>query len=430
MHNGFDVKIKSQSLYLLLAYGMLGAYMIGPSLSYRVGIPRIDNPLTLLFILSSCLIFLLESKTFPAKAGKALLALTIMAGWSLLHIIFSSVSATLFADLMMFAVLPCYFYILYLIISRAPDQLKFIQRFILFFLAFITLPAFIELLTGFQFVYADEAYSVDSGTLKGLFFNPNNLSTTALCLAPAVLVFFNLLGKSKKEVALGWWLFLLLGLTIFASVSRTAIVCYLVLLLLYLVYRNNGLLSIFMLAATALLFSMIPSELIQNFLLSLDSNEFLERFSSRLYLFLYDLESDNSVSYRQEIYHYFWNNPPLLYLGYGPKNFREFFGGHISGSLGFGNPHSFIIELYLGFGIVSLLGFLSYVILYAATMIGSRRYASKLRFIALLAMAIFLIAGFIPSTILRLPFIWLPCFLIFLYIVCHPTQPQPDKTNP
>ncbi len=124
--------------------------------------------------------------------------------------------------------------------------------------------------------------------------------------------------------------------------------CYLVLLLLYLVYRNNGLLSIFMLAATALLFSMIPSELIQNFLLSLDSNEFLERFSSRLYLFLYDLESDNSVSYRQEIYHYFWNNPPLLYLGYGPKNFREFFGGHISGSLGFGNPHSFIIELYFG----------------------------------------------------------------------------------
>ncbi len=75
---------------------MLGAYMIGPSLSYRVGIPRIDNPLTLLFILSSAHL-LLESRTFPAKAGKALLALTIMAGWSLLHIIFSSVSATLFA---------------------------------------------------------------------------------------------------------------------------------------------------------------------------------------------------------------------------------------------------------------------------------------------------------------------------------------------
>ena len=430
MHNGFDVKIKSQSLYLLLAYGMLGAYMIGPSLSYRVGIPRIDNPLTLLFILSSFLIFLLESKTFPAKAGKALLALSIMGGWSLLHIVFSSLNATLFADLMLFAILPCYFYILYLIISRAPEKLKFIQRFIIFFLICITVPAFIELLTGFQFVYADEAYSVDSGTLKGLFFNPNNLATTALCLSPAVLVFFNLLGKSKKETALGWLLFFLLGLTIFASVSRTAIACYLTLLLLYLVYRNNGLLSIFMLAAAALLLSMIPPELIQNFLLSLNSNEFLERFSSRLYLFLYDLDSDSSVSYRQEIYHYFWNNPPLLYTGYGPKNFREYFGGHISDSLGFGNPHSFIIELYLGFGIVSLLGFLSYVALYTTTMLGNRHYASKLRFIALLAMAIFLIAGFIPSTILRLPFIWLPCFLIFIYIVCHPTQPQPDKTSP
>lgn len=165
----------------------------------RVGIPRIDNPLTLLFILSSCLIFLLESKTFPAKAGKALLALSIMGGWSLLHIVFSSLNATLFVDPMLFAILPCYFYILYLIISRAPEKLKFIQRFIIFFLICITVPAFIELLTGFQFVYADEAYSVDSGTLKGLFFNPNNLATTALCLSPAVLVFFLIYWEKQKR---------------------------------------------------------------------------------------------------------------------------------------------------------------------------------------------------------------------------------------
>ena len=67
---------------------------------------------------------------------------------------------------------------------------------------------------------------------------------------------------------------------------------------------------------------------------------FLENISSRLYLFLFNLESDNSVGYRQEIYNYFWSNPPLLLYGYGPKNFQEYFGGHLSDSLGFENPHS------------------------------------------------------------------------------------------
>ena len=70
---------------------------------------------------------------------------------------------------------------------------------------------------------------------------------------------------------------------------------------------------------------MIPSRAIAEFLLSLNGNQFLERFSSRVYLFLYDLGSDNSVSYRQEIYNYFWNNPPLLLTGYGPKKLPRIF---------------------------------------------------------------------------------------------------------
>ena len=123
------------------------------------------------------------------------------------------------------------------------------------------------------------------------------------------------------------------------------------------------------------------------------------------------------MSYRQEIYNYFWNNPPLLLTGYGPKNFREYFGGHLSGSLGFENPHSFIIELYLGFGMISLLGFIAFAAFYFLYTASNRAVTGKSRVLAWVALGIFLLAGFIPSTILRMPFIWLPCLLIFIYSV-------------
>lgn len=412
------MKIKNINLYILLVFGMLGAYMVGPSLSYKFGIQRIDNFLTILFIASTLMIGALESKRFPPPVALLLLCLTVMTAWSALHLGISSISGSQFIDLMFFISIPCFFYLLYLIISRSEQPLRFVRRLILFFAAFICIPPFIEIGAGIQFVTAAEELAIEAGAVKGLFFNPNNLATTAVCLAPAVLVFFNFEAQNRKQVLTGWALYLLLGVIVFASVSRTAIACYVLLTLLVLMYRKNGLATLLSVAVVYLAFAMIPPYAIQDFLLSLNSNEFLERFSSRIYLFLYDFGSDNSVSSRQEIYNHFWNHTPLLFTGYGPKNFAEFFGGHISTSLGFENPHSFIIELYLGFGIVSLLGFLGYVAGYTAVFAFTKGIPTRLRVFALTAMAIFLIGGFIPSSILRLPFVWLPCFLIAIYTVC------------
>ena len=217
-------------------------------------------------------------------------------------------------------------------------------------------------------------------------------------------------------------MFALLGAAIFLSVSRTAIGCYLVLLAAYLMYRKNGPATVITVSAAAFLLSMLPQQALQEFLLSLNNNEFLERFSSRLYLFLYDFGSDNSVSYRQEIYNYFADNPPLLLTGYGPKNFIGYFGGHLSYDLAFENPHSFLIELYLSFGIVSLFAFAAYVYTYCNTIVLRKRLDNRAKWVSVLAMVIFIIAGFIPSSILRLPFIWLPCFMILLYSVLRPSE--------
>ena len=399
-----------------MLYTMVTAYMLGPMLSYKLGIPRIDNPLTLLLVPATLLIFFIENKTFNSKAGLMLMAVGLMTGWSAIHLFITPLDSVRVMDTFFFLSVAGLFYLLYLILSRHENPLRFVRRLLVYFCAFIIIPPVIEVLTGIQFVKSDEILAIEAGVIKGFFFNPNNLGTTALCFAPAVLIFFNI-GVSKREYLFGWLLFLSLGAIIFASASRTATMSYIILFILNLIYRNNGLFTLMTIGVTGAGLSMIPKQYIADFLLSLHGNAFLENISSRLYLFLFDLESDNSVGYRQEIYNYFWEHPPFLLLGYGPKKFQEYFGGHLSDSLAFENPHSFLIELYLGFGLISLTAFLFYAAYYFFCVAAGRNMKSKQRVIGLAAMGLFLLAGFIPSTIFRMPFIWLPCFLIFLYSV-------------
>lgn len=410
------MKIKKQNIYITMLYTMVTAYMLGPMLSYKLGIPRIDNPLTLLLVPATLLIFFIENKTFNSKAGLMLVAVGLMTGWSAIHLLITPMDSVRVMDSFFFLSVAGLFYLLYLILNRHENPLRFIRRLLIFFCAFIIIPPVIEVLTGTQFVNSDEILAIEAGVIKGFFFNPNNLGTTALCFAPAVLIFFNI-GVSKREYLFGWLLFLSLGAIIFASASRTATMSYIILFILNLIYRNNGLFTLMTIGVTGAGLSMIPKQYIADFLLSMHGNAFLENISSRLYLFLFNLESDNSVGYRQEIYNYFWSNPPLLLYGYGPKNFQEYFGGHLSDSLGFENPHSFIIELYLGFGMISLIGFICYIIWYAVNVFLSQNLRNKQKAIGLAAIGLFILGGFIPSTILRMPFLWLPCFLIFLYSV-------------
>ena len=393
---------------------MVSAYMLGPMLAYKLGVPRLDNLLTIVLILGVSLIALTETTSINPKTFPALLAIAVMSLWSALHLLVSPLTQVQFMDLLFFISLPFLFYLLYLIISRHDTPLAFIRRVLVVFTLFIAVPPAIEIITGTQFLQSSETLDLSLGVVKGLFFNPNNLGTTALCFAPAILVFFNT-DVTPKEHKIGWLLFLALGLVVFVSASRTATVCYIILLITHLIYRGNPILTVATVSLSGILLSMIPKQMIGNFLLSMSGNIFLENMSSRLYLFLFELESDNSVGYRQEIYNYFWSNPPFLFLGYGPKNFSEYFSGHLSNSLGFENPHSFIIELYLGFGIISLLGFICFLGVYVLRTLLTKQLHNKQQFLALVAIGLFVLAGFIPSTILRLPFIWLPCFMILIY---------------
>lgn len=221
------MKIKRLNLYTCILYIMLAAYMLGPALSFKVGVPRIDNPLTLIFVLLGFVVFFLESKHIPRKIFAMLCALTAMCIWPAIHMGITSLTPTQYMDILFFMAVPAFFYLFYQVLKRADDPLGTIQKFLIVFTLFIAVPPFAELATGIQFVSASDELAIDEGSLKGLFFNPNNLAATAVCLAPAILFFFQLQGRKHKEKLLGWGLFLLLGMAISPAyrVRPSAVTC-------------------------------------------------------------------------------------------------------------------------------------------------------------------------------------------------------------
>lgn len=96
------MKIKRLNLYTYILYIMLAAYMLGPALSFKVGVPRIDNPLTLIFVLLGFVVFFLESKHIPRKIFAMLCALTAMCIWPAIHMGITSLTPTQYMDILFF----------------------------------------------------------------------------------------------------------------------------------------------------------------------------------------------------------------------------------------------------------------------------------------------------------------------------------------
>lgn len=144
------MKIKRLNLYTYILYIMLAAYMLGPALSFKVGVPRIDNPLTLIFVLLGFVVFFLESKHIPRKIFAMLCALTAMCIWPAIHMGITSLTPTQYMDILFFMAVPAFFYLFYQVLKRADDPLRTIQKFLVVFTLFIAVPPFAELATGIQ----------------------------------------------------------------------------------------------------------------------------------------------------------------------------------------------------------------------------------------------------------------------------------------
>jgi hypothetical protein len=131
--------------------------------------------------------------------------------------------------------------------------------------------------------------------------------------------------------------------------------------------------------------------------------------AKRLWLGLYSLGGDKSVSYRSQIYEYFLDHLHTIdFLGLGIGNYSSFFHAN---DLASQNPHSLIIESFLAFGLLGGSLFLLIGLLFLIKGFTKNGYILNPLIISTFA---FISITFVPSSSIRLAIMWLPLFLFFI----------------
>ncbi|MFV5494378.1 O-antigen ligase family protein [Acinetobacter towneri] len=410
------MKITQHQLYGLLLYISSSLILLGPFLSTKLGIPRLDTALMpLFFILTVTLIFF---NKFSRDTFIILVLLLIMCLFSFNALILNFTIENIL-DYSFF-----YFFIslfLYGVVYFKDNYLIKIRQF-LFFLSLITLIGFfLELIFKVQLVVGNKELEVSEGAFKGFFFNTNDQAVISTCFSALIAFFFILDENNRKIKSLGYFLVLLLGVVIFVSASRAAILGYAAILFLVLFLNSKSYIK-FLYSTLGVIFSFFlfnPNFLIPvfNFLIKFS---WLERSIVRLELAIFALDEDNSVSYRAEIYQKFFENFKILWIGYGPRNYEGYFNlNPLSYSLGYRNPHSFFMEMYLAFGLFSFIALLSLIFLSSWILLKNIFLTLNQKIFFIFSLILFCWLVWIPSSILRLPFIWCLILFIVIYSIHH-----------
>jgi O-antigen ligase len=292
-------------------------------------------------------------------------------------------------------------------------------RLIIFVLSTLIILGFLsEILLGIQLVNGNDQLEISEGAFKGFFFNTNDQAVVSTSLCSAICFFYILKERNFKIRFIGYMLLMLLGVVVFVSASRAALLGY-ILTFLFTFFLNAGplmrlgylsLISFF----AIFIFNITLLIPVLNFL---SGFSWLERSIDRFQLALFSLDEDNSVGYRTEIYQKFFENAKVLWLGYGPRNYENYFKEHpLSYSLGYTNPHSFFIETYLAFGIFALIVFLAFLVK-ACFFVQSSKLLSSQKAFFIFTVILFSWLVWVPSSILRLPLVWYPIFLILIYAI-------------
>lgn len=410
------MKITKSQLYGLLLYVSSSLILLGPFLSTKLGIPRLDTALMPLFLVLSLVVI------FFNKLSKDTFAIL---AFSLIMCLFSFNSLILnfnIENLLDYSFF--YFFIslfLYGIIYFEDNCLTKIRQFLVFLSSIILVGFFLEVILKVQLVIGNEELEVSEGAFKGFFFNTNDQAVVSTCFSALITFFFILNEHNKKIKALGYFLVLLLGLVVFISASRAAIVGYTAILFLVFFLNSKFYIKVLysILGSIFLSFFLNPNFLkpIFNFLVNFS---WLERSIVRLELAIFALDEDNSITYRAEIYKKFFENFKILWVGYGPRNYEGYFNiNPLSHSLGYRNPHSFFMEMYLAFGLFSFIALLGLMFLSFWIVLKNKFLTLNQKIFFIFSIILFCWLVWIPSSILRLPFIWCLILFIVIYSIHH-----------
>ena len=400
------IKLLDIPKYLLLI--VLGLIVLSPALSYQIGIPRLDSGLSFVFVLLS--IIALCVKAIETNFLKFILFLYGIFFFGFLSVI-THFSADKIIDLFFFGIIIFIFHYSFLS-SLSENRENEIRRLLLMLSILVILGFMIEAVLGIQLVSGNDELTVENNAFKGFFFNTNDQATVVISLASAVGFFYLIRETSFKTKLIGYFLLLIIGAVVIVSASRTVLFSYLLMFILILFLNATIYFKI--------LYLFLGSILILFIFNLLAKIEWLARPIERFALAIFSLDDDQSVGYRTEIYTGFIDNFKLLWIGYGPRDYINYFDDvKLSLPLGYTNPHSFFIEIYLAFGLFAFI-ILIFFLLYSIYYILKDKYLkTKEKTFILFIFLNFCWIVWVPSSIFRLPLVWYPIFLVLIYTILN-----------
>ena len=409
------IKLLDIPKYLLLI--VLGLIVLSPALSYQIGIPRLDSGLSFVFVLLS--IIALCVKAIETNFLKFILFLYGIFFFGFLSVI-THFSADKIIDLFFFGIIIFIFHYSFLS-SLSENRENEIRRLLLMLSILVILGFMIEAVLGIQLVSGNDELTVENNAFKGFFFNTNDQATVVISLASAVGFFYLIRETSFKTKLIGYFLLLIIGAVVIVIATMTVLFSYLLMFILILFLNATIYFKILYLFLGSILilfiFNLSWLEELFNLLAKI---EWLARPIERFALAIFSLDDDQSVGYRTEIYTGFIDNFKLLWIGYGPRDYINYFDDvKLSLPLGYTNPHSFFIEIYLAFGLFAFI-ILIFFLLYSIYYILKDKYLkTKEKTFILFIFLNFCWIVWVPSSIFRLPLVWYPIFLVLIYTILN-----------
>ena len=409
------IKLLDIPKYLLLI--VLGLIVLSPALSYQIGIPRLDSGLSFVFVLLS--IIALCVKAIETNFLKFILFLYGIFFFGFLSVI-AHFSADKIIDLFFFGIIIFIFHYSFLS-SLSENRENEIRRILLILSILVILGFMIEAVLGIQLVSGNDELTVENNAFKGFFFNTNDQATVVISLASAVGFFYLIRETSFKTKLIGYFLLLIIGAVVIVSASRTVLFSYLLMFILILFLNATIYFKILYLFLGSILilfiFNLSWLEELFNLLAKI---EWLARPIERFSLAIFSLDDDQSVGYRTEIYTGFIDNFKLLWIGYGPRDYINYFDDvKLSLPLGYTNPHSFFIEIYLAFGLFAFIIFIFFLLYSIYYILKDKYLKTKEKAFILFIFLNFCWIVWVPSSIFRLPLVWYPIFLVLIYTILN-----------
>ncbi|NOZ35752.1 MAG: O-antigen ligase family protein [Chlorobi bacterium] len=237
------------------------------------------------------------------------------------------------------------------------------------------------------------------------YTNPNDLSVIVISIYMVLMV---LNQKSNKRTDL--FISLITGVIIFFTLSRLSLLVF-ILLAMTKFLSKKYLKRVFILAGIVGLFLLIVS----NIKVPEKSDSLIDRSIIRANSILNITEQKenkiSSLSVRFDIYNIPFKNAEDFIIGKGFNSDEEVINKYKSETNPIINSHSFFIQsiFYFGwFGFLVLLTFFIFLIMYSVTNSEINKY-----FLYIIISQMLIIN--IPSSIIRMPVIWIPFFIIISY---------------